>query len=66
MVGSRPLRSGLVAGGLVYAGALAVPGAMDAYQQAADWYQAEESTSAANQCLLKVDRTLTPTRDPNP
>lgn len=29
-------------------------GAMDAYQQAADWYQAEESTSAANGCLLKV------------
>ena len=27
---------------------------MEAYQQAADWYQAEESTSAANQCLLKV------------
>ena len=41
-------------------------GAMDAYQQAADWYQAEESTSAANQCLLKVGRTLTPTPDANP
>ena len=39
-------------------------GAMDAYQQAADWYQAEESTSAANQCLLKVGRTLPLTLTP--
>jgi len=28
--------------------------AMDAYQKAADYYAGEESTSAANQCLLKV------------
>ena len=28
--------------------------AMEAYQAAADYYQGEESTSAANQCLLKV------------
>ena len=29
-------------------------GAIEAFQQAADYYQSEESTSAANQCLLKV------------
>ena len=29
-------------------------GAMDAYQTAADYYQAEESNSTANQMLLKV------------
>ena len=31
-----------------------VPSAIEAFQAAADYYQGEESTSAANQCLLKV------------
>jgi len=31
-----------------------VPQAMDAFQTAADYYQGEESTTQANQCLLKV------------
>ena len=31
-----------------------LPGAADAYQQAADFYAGEESSSQSNQCLLKV------------
>jgi len=31
-----------------------IPGAMDAYQTAADYYEGEGSVSSANQCLLKV------------
>lgn len=40
-----------------------MPAAMDAYQTAADYYQAEETSNAANQVLLKVAGIASQTKD---